>query len=88
MHAEECTKVQKKALIPHKCTHILSSSYLLIYQTEDGDADLHAQVMQAKDGRLQKEETGNKEEAKSQGQEVSLAPFCSIDWVKRGNDST
>lgn len=44
--------------------------------------------MQAKDGRLQQEEAGNEEEAESQGQEVSLAPFCSIDRVKRGNDST
>lgn len=31
----------------------LLSPYLLVDKTEKGDADLHAQVMQAKDGRLQ-----------------------------------
>lgn len=32
---------------------ILGSPYLLVYETEQGDADLHAQVVQTKDGRLQ-----------------------------------
>lgn len=35
------------------CSHILCSPYLFIYETEKGDADLHAQVVQTKDGRLQ-----------------------------------
>lgn len=67
---------------------MLSSSYLLIYKTKDGNADLHAQVMQTKDGRLQQEEAGNEEQAEAQGQEVPLTPFCGINWVKRGNDPT
>lgn len=41
----------------------LFSLYLLVYKTEKGNADLHAQMMQAKDGRLQQEEAGYEEEA-------------------------
>lgn len=49
-----------------------SSSYLLVYETEEGDADLHSQVMQPEDGGLQQEEAGSEEEAEAQRQEVTL----------------
>lgn len=65
----------------------LNSPYFLVYETEQGNADLHAQVVQAKDGRLQQQEPGSEEEAEAQGQEVSLATLRSMEWVKRGNDA-
>lgn len=66
----------------------MSSLYLLVYETEKGNADLHPQVMQAKDGRLQQEEACREKEAEAQGQEVSLAPLRSMERVKGGNDTT
>lgn len=68
-------------LIRHKHAH------LPVYETEEGNADLHAQVMQAKDGRLQQEEANGEEKAQAQGQVVPLAPLRSVGRVKRGNDS-
>lgn len=45
----------------HKYTVLSLPPYLLIYETEKGNADLHAQMMQSKDGRLQQEEADGEE---------------------------
>lgn len=68
--------------------NILCSPYLLIYETEKGDADLHAQVVQAKDGRLQQQKAGDEEEAEPQSQEVSLAPLRSVEGIEGSYDAT
>lgn len=67
---------------------MLSSSYLLVNKTEKGNANLHAQVMQAEESRLQQNEAGGEEEPKAQGQVVSLTPLWSMERVKGCNDAT
>lgn len=82
---------ENKISTDNKCLfieHILCSPYLLVYETEEGNADLHAQVVQAEDGRLQQEKASGEEEAEAQSQEVSLAPLRSMEGVKGGNDPT
>lgn len=62
--------------------------YLLVNKAKKGDADLHAEVMQSKDGRLQQKEAGSEEEAKAQGQVESLTSLWSMERVKGSNDAT
>jgi len=64
----------------------LSCVYLLINETEERDADLHAQVVQAEDGGLQEEEAGGEEEAEAQRQVVSLGALWGVEGVERGDD--
>lgn len=64
-----------------------SSPHLLVYETEECDADLHAQVVQAEDGGLQQEEAGGEEEAEAEGQEVSLTSLRSVERVEGGDDA-
>lgn len=64
-----------------------ASTHLLVYEAKEGDADLHAQVVQAEDGRLQQQEAGDEEEAEPQGEVVALAPLGCVEGVKGGDDS-
>lgn len=61
--------------------------HLLVYEAEQGDADLHAQVVQAEDGGLQQQEAGGEEEAEAQGQEVALAALRGVERVEGGDDA-
>lgn len=62
-------------------------TYLLVDEGEQSDSDLHAQVVQAKDGRLEEQEASGEEKAQAQGQEVALRPLSCMERVELGNDA-
>lgn len=64
------------------------SAYLLVNEAKQSNADLHAKVMEAEDGGLQKNEASGEEEAQPQGQVVSLTSLRSVEGIEGSNDAS
>lgn len=80
-------KVQIRRHLCQRASDQARQPHLLVDEAEEGDANLHAQVMQAKDGRLQKQEACSEEQAEAKCQEVALAALRRVEGVEGGDDA-